>query len=265
MTLNLLDQFVYGILGATAFMFALWLVERVRANANIVDVGWTAGMGLMAIFLAITASEQLPRRWLAGGLAALWALRLAWHLVADRLVGKPEDGRYVALRKRWGTWAAYGFLALFLAQAVLIAAFVIPFRVAMAAERPLGDGWDILAIAVWLVSVAGETLADAQLAAFRADPTTRGQVCQRGLWRYSRHPNYFFEWLHWWTYPLLAVGQEWWFLTLLGPALMALFLFRVTGIPATEAHAVASRGEAYRRYQRTTSVFFPWFPKKDMT
>ena len=180
-----------------------------------------------------------------------------------RVAQRVEQLTRPAQRTRWGERAGFGFLLLFLAQALLIAIFAVPFRVAMAAERPLWDAWDIAALVVWFTSVAGESFADAQLAAFRADPTTRGQVCQRGLWRYSRHPNYFFEWLHWWTYPLLAVGQPWWFLTLIGPALMAFFLFRLTGIPATEAHALASRGEAYRRYQRTTSLFFPWFPKKD--
>lgn len=262
MSLPPTSQFLYLAAGALAMMTVLWLSERIRRNANIVDVGWAAGMGFAALFLAATSADS-PRRWLAGGLAAVWAFRLTAHLIRDRIVGKPEDGRYVALRQKMGSWSGFGFLLLFLAQAFLILAFAVPFRVAMAADRPLVDVWDLAAIAIWLTSLLGEALADVQLAAFRADPSTRGQVCQRGLWRYSRHPNYFFEWLHWGTYPLLAVGQPWWALTLIGPALMAFFLFRVTGIPATEAHALASRGDAYRRYQRTTSAFFPWFPKKE--
>ena len=265
MTLDVSHQFVYAGLAAACMMTLLWLSAQVRKNANIVDVGWAAGMGLAALFLAATAAEEQPRRWFVGGLAAAWAFRLAGYLFANRVVGKPEDGRYLALRKRWGERAGTMFLLVFLAQVILILLFAVPFRVAMAADRPLFDLWDLAALAIWLASVVGESIADAQLAAFRADPAQRGLVCQRGLWSCSRHPNYFFEWLHWWTYCLLAIGQTWWWLTLIGPALMALFLFRVTGIPATEAHAIASRGDAYRRYQKTTSVFFPWFAKKEST
>lgn len=259
MDLEPLGQFAIVGIASTIGMALLWLVRR--HNANIVDVGWTAGMAVAAIFLAATSNEG-PRRWLTGALAAVWALRLAVYLFINRVIGKEEDGRYAALRKRWGDRASFGFLFVFLAQAVLIVLFAIPFRIAMGADRPLFDVWDIAAVTIWVASVAGESLADGQLAAFRANPMNRGQVCQVGLWRYSRHPNYFFEWLHWWTYPLLAVGQPWMLLTLIGPALMGFFLFRVTGIPATEAHAIASRGDAYRRYQQTTSAFFPWFPKK---
>ncbi len=263
MPLSVESQFVWAAIGAMSLMTVLWLIERMRQNANVVDAGWAGLMGLAAIFLAATSPGEHPRTWLVAGLAAAWSLRLAAYLFVNRIVGKPEDGRYVALRKRFGTWAGVCFLLFFLAQGVLVLIFAVPFRVAMGAERTFLDGWDIAGVGVWTASVVGEWIADAQLAAFRADPTMRGQVCRRGLWRYSRHPNYFFEWLQWWTYPLLAVGSPWWALTFVGPALMGYFLFRVTGIPATEAHAVASRGEAYRSYQRTTSAFVPWFPKEE--
>jgi steroid 5-alpha reductase family enzyme len=118
-----------------------------------------------------------------------------------------------------------------------------------------------VAIAVWLVAIAGEALADRQLARFRADPTTRGTTCRRGVWSYSRHPNYFFEWLDWWTYVVLAAGFVWWPLTLVSPVLISVFLFRVTGIPATERQALRSRAD-YRDYQLSTSVFVPWFHKR---
>jgi len=122
---------------------------------------------------------------------------------------------------------------------------------------------DLLAVGVFLVSVAGEAIADRQLAGFRADPANRGKTCRTGLWRYSRHPNYFFEWVHWWSYVLLGLGSPYWLVTILGPALMLVFLFKITGIPATEERALLTRGEDYRNYQRTTSPFFPWFPKED--
>ncbi len=128
--------------------------------------------------------------------------------------------------------------------------------------RPLGllDG---IGVVVWLVGLGGEAIADRQLAAFRADPRQRGRVCQAGLWRYSRHPNYFFEWLHWWGYVALAVHSPLWWMPLAGVAAMGYTITRVTGIPPTEAQAIRSRGDAYRAYQRTTSAFVPWPPAPD--
>ena len=128
------------------------------------------------------------------------------------------------------------------------------------ASTSVGWRWTDLAGALLAVgALVGEGIADRQLAAWRHDPANRGVTCRAGLWRYSRHPNYFFEWVHWWAYVLIGAGV-WW--TLLGPALMLVFLFRLTGIPYTEQQALKSRGEDYKRYQQTTSVFFPWFPKQ---
>jgi steroid 5-alpha reductase family enzyme len=147
-------------------------------------------------------------------------------------------------------------------QALVDVILSLPYLVAMTKPAPGLGAWDLAGVLVWVVTVVGETVADHQLATFRADPANCGRTCRVGLWRASRHPNYFFEWLHWWSYVLLAVGSPWWALTLVGPALMLFFLLKVTGIPAAEAQALASRGEDYRDYQRTTSAFVPWFPKR---
>jgi steroid 5-alpha reductase family enzyme len=121
---------------------------------------------------------------------------------------------------------------------------------------------DWLGFSVWLVAILGESLADRQLAAFKADPSNRGKVCSAGLWKFSRHPNYFFEWLVWVALFLFALPAPWGWTTIFAPALMLFFLLRVTGIPYTEQQSLRSRGEAYRSYQRTTSAFVPWFPKR---
>jgi steroid 5-alpha reductase family enzyme len=113
----------------------------------------------------------------------------------------------------------------------------------------------------WIVSVWGEHVADRQLARFRADPVNRGKTCRAGLWRYSRHPNYFFEWLHWFTYVALAVGATAVWYSLSGPVLMYVFLRWISGVPYTEAQALRTRGDDYRDYQRHTSMFFPLPPK----
>ena len=116
---------------------------------------------------------------------------------------------------------------------------------------------------LWLVALGGETLADRQLAGFKADPSNRGKVCRTGLWRSSRHPNYFFEWLVWVSLFVVALPAPWGWITIFAPALMLFFLLRVTGIPYTEQQSLRSKGDAYRAYQRTTNAFFPWFPKKE--
>jgi len=114
---------------------------------------------------------------------------------------------------------------------------------------------------IWIVAIGGESLADSQLAQFRSDPAGGGQVCRDGLWRYSRHPNYFFEWVHWWAYVAIGIAAPWGWLTIAGPVLMYSFITRLTGIPPTEARALVTRGDAYREYQRTTNAFFPGPPR----
>lgn len=137
----------------------------------------------------------------------------------------------------------------------------LPFLVAANNTTRGFTGWSLAAVAVWVASVGGESLADHQLARWRHRPGNRGHACREGLWRYSRHPNYFFEWTHWFAYVLLSVGSERWWLSLAGPLLMGLSLRWVTGVPFAEAQALRSRGDDYRRYQRETRVFFPWFPR----
>ena len=252
-----------GAAVAAVLMLVLWLVQRARRDAGIVDVGWSAGVGLVAILYALLADGPPVRRALVGVLAAAWSFRLAGYLLVDRVLrATEEDGRYRRMREWAGERADFVFLVFFEAQAALVVLFSVPLLVAMRHPSPHVGVRELLAVAVWIVSVAGESLADRQLARFRADPANRGKTCRGGLWRYSRHPNYFFEWLHWWTYVVLGIGAPAGWLTLTGPVVMLVFLLRVTGIPYTEAQAVRSRGEDYREYQRTTSAFFPWFPRR---
>ncbi len=250
-----------GWVAMAAMMAVLWLVQRARRDAGVVDVGWTAGIALLAVWYALAGAGDPLRRGLVAVMAGTWSLRLAWHLLADRIVGKPEDGRYQTLRARWGGRAQARFFVFFQLQALADVVLSVPLLVAMRGDRALGAA-GLTGVAVWVAAVLGEALADAQLARFRAPPGNRGRTCRIGLWRVSRHPNYFFEWLHWWAYVLLAIGSPAWWLALIGPVFMLYFLLEVTGIPATEAHALASRGEEYRDYQRTTSAFVPWFPKR---
>lgn len=249
--------------GMSAAMVGLWLESLRRHEADIVDLGWTLGLGAAALFYAGVLDVGLPaRRWIVAGMAAIWSARLGFYLL-QRVRSPGEDGRYRALRAKWGDRARLRFFVFFQAQGLLVALLSLHFLGAMSASSaPLGL-LDAIGVLVWIVAIVGEAIADRQLAAFRADPSTKGQVCKRGLWKYSRHPNYFFEWFHWLAYVPLALAAGWWPAMLVAPAFMLFIIRFVTGIPPTEEQALRSRGDAYREYQRTTNAFVPWFPKED--
>jgi len=248
-----------GILSLMQAGFWLWQC-RTR-NAGWVDVGWALGLAVMAILAAVLGPAPLERRLLVGLMGGLHGLRLGLHLWR-RVAHEPhEDGRYQAIRTAWQTGLNLKFFAFFQAQALLDVLLGLPFLLAAWNPRPGLHPLEWAAAALWLGAWCGEALADRQLRRFKARSEARGRTCREGLWRFSRHPNYFFEWLVWVAYLLLALPAPWGWVAVLCPALMLFFLLRVTGIPYTEAQCLRSRPEDYARYQRETSPFLPWFPK----
>jgi steroid 5-alpha reductase family enzyme len=241
-------------------MLLLWAVHFPIRNAAIVDAGWAGGLALLAGIYAWGGNGFLPRRLLMGGMGAIWGVRLAGYLLFSRVLGHPEEGRYVQLRREWGGNIGLKFLLFFQFQALLCLLLSPPFLLPALNRSPVWSPLEFAGTALWLVAMAGEVLADMQLKAFKSTQANRGKTCRVGLWRYSRHPNYFFEWLIWVAYALFALASPYGFVALFSPALMLYFLLKVTGIPATEAQALRTRGEDYRRYQESTSVFVPWFP-----
>lgn len=259
-----LQLWSWGIPLALGLPLLAWLVFLRTDNGGWIDVAWAYSLGGLAVLFAILGPGDPARRLLTALLGGLWGLRLGTHL-AVRVARDPrEDGRYRQLRADWGGNIRLKFLGFFLFQGLLNLVLCLPFVFAALDRGPgippiawMGGG-------LALLGVAGEGLADAQLKAFKADPSTRGQVCRRGLWALSRHPNYFFEWLVWLGFATAGLGPPQAFLGFLSPALLLHFLTRVTGIPATEEQSLRSKGEAYRVYQREVSAFIPWFPRRSV-
>jgi len=244
---------------AVAMMLLLWMLHLRLRNAGVVDVGWTVAIGVQAVTAALLGAGDPTRRLIVGIVGGLWSARLAVHL-AGRVFSEGEDARYTEIRERWGGNLALKFLAFFLFQGVLAPALAAPFFVAASDPSPRLHPLLWAGVVLAVVSVVGEGIADAQLRRFRAEAANRGQVCRVGLWGWSRHPNYFFDWLVWCAFVLLALGSPWGWATVGSPMLMLYFLLRVTGIPATEAHALRSRGAAYARYRTEVSAFVPLPP-----
>jgi len=258
----MLTSILVGAISVCVFMLVLWVMHLALRNAAIVDVGWAAGVALVGAIYAAIGTGWGPRRVLIAVLVLIWGLRLSFFLLFTRVLGHAEEGRYVELRRKWVHQIPLKFLLFFQFQAVLCVVLSTPFLMAAQDGRESFSALEWAAVVVWAIAFVGELIADAQLHAFKAGSAHRGKTCDVGLWRYSRHPNYFFEWLIWVAFALLALGAHFGWMGLLSPLLMLFFLFRVTGIPATEAQALRTRGEEYRRYQQTTSAFVPWIPRK---
>ncbi len=255
---------LYGFFGAFILFSLLWIVQVVRKDAGVVDIGWTAGVGIMAVAAGIFGEGWLPRRGIIAAMGAIWAVRLVAYIIKDRIIPKHEDARYRRLRAHWGRKANAWFYLFFTSQSLLVVLFALPFLPGANKTEPGFTLFDVLAVLTWLTSMSGEWLADYQLARFRNNPLNKGKVCSDGLWNWSRHPNYFFEWLHWFAYVFIAIGTGDFALSFVGVAAMYIFITKLTGIPHVEREALAKRGEAYKHYQQTTSAFIPW-PKKKKT
>ena len=255
------ESLLQSCLMTIPLMLGLWGLQRRSPNAVLADVGFCIGLILVIIQYTLMISGNPFRQALVGTMGGIYAFRLGWHLFRHRVYGKVEDSRYQALRNRWGTKASLYFFLYFQGQTLAIAIFSIPFLVLIQNPQPNLSLWEFLGIGIWALAIMGETLADGELERFRREPVNRGKTCREGLWYYSRHPNYFFEGIHWCAYVVMGMGAPNGCLTLIGPILMIWALLKVTGIPFSEAQAVTNRGDEYREYQRTTNAFIPWFPK----
>jgi steroid 5-alpha reductase family enzyme len=249
-------------LAMAVVMAGLWVLQLRVPNASIADVGWCMGLIAVVLWYVTQATGEIERKILVAVMAMLYAGRLGLYILFNRVIAQTEDARYRRLREQWGESEQVKMFGYFQLQAMAVAGFSLPFLVLIQNPRPPFALIELVGFLIWMVAVIGEAAADWQLAQFRSQSWNRDRVCRDGLWYFSRHPNYFFEWLHWWAYVVMAIGTPGWMLTWIGPVAMGWALLKVTGIPLAEAQALASRGEEYRIYQQTTNVLIPWWPKR---
>ena len=253
--------FGIGVGVASALMLCLWLVQVRIGDATHVDVGWAYGIGLVAILSAALGGGSTPHRVLVALLVSLWSLRLGTYVLVRGVIGGGgEDRRYAEMRARYGPRANRNFFVFFQAQAAFVAVFSIPALLASFNGSPRLEPLEWVGALVWAVGLVGEWTADRQLSRWKKEHP--GEIARGGLWRYSRHPNYFFEWVTWVGLALVASTAPWGVVAFLTPAFLLYLILFVTGIPPSEKQALRSRGDDYRQYQQETSAFVPWPPKR---
>jgi steroid 5-alpha reductase family enzyme len=272
MIVSALIALVAAALVLALIMAGAWLAQQRTGRSGWVDTIWTFAVGLVGAALALAPVGTWPslpgRRILVAVLALAWSIRLGLHIM-ERTRKGGDDPRYRALADEWGAAAPRRMFWFLQLQAAC--AFLLVLSIFAAAQNPIPfpDIGDILGAAIFIVAIVGETVADRQLRRFAADPRSKGRVCDVGLWSVSRHPNYFFEWLGWIAYPLIAIGlppgNALGMIAFVGPIFMYWLLVYVSGVPPLEAHMERSRGEAFRAYQRRVNVFFPGPSRRDAT
>jgi steroid 5-alpha reductase family enzyme len=246
-----------------AVMATIWLASLLLRNSSIVDIFWGAGFMLTSwVYFALTPDGYLVRRLLISLLVTIWGLRLALYILW-RNWGKPEDFRYQKWRAEAGVkWWWLSFFKVFLLQGALMWIISAPLLAAQISSTPARlTSLDFLAVLVWAIGFFFEALGDLQLDRFKANQTNKGQVMNSGVWRYTRHPNYFGDATQWWAYYLIAACANGGFWTIFSPIIMTTLLLRVSGVALLEKSLTEAR-PAYKEYIETTSAFIPWLPRK---
>ncbi|MEP6625972.1 MAG: DUF1295 domain-containing protein [Acidimicrobiia bacterium] len=241
-------------------MVGTWLLSLAWRDASIVDPVWPLGFVIVVWVTRVIADGNDARQWLIVALVSIWGLRLSGYL-AQRKRGAPEDFRYQAMRRKYGArFSAVSLVTVFLLQGGLMWIVSLPAQLGQVRTTPDLGILAVVGTALWVVGFGFETVGDAQLARFKADPASAGQVMDRGLWRYTRHPNYFGDACVWWGIALVAAETGIGAIGIVGALLMNTLLARVSGVPMLE-RTMAKRRPGYPEYVRRTSGFFPRPPK----
>ncbi len=261
--MSILSIVLIVTLACCLIMAITWLAAIWIDNFSIVDVVWSYNFPIIAAILYFLADGAEARKLMVLFAVCCWGFRLGSHLMV-RIAGHihTEDGRYLELRKKWSKNLNREFFQFYQMQAISNVFLAIPFFIMMVNPSPELTQLEKIGFIIWAIALAGEALSDYQLARFKKNPANKGQVCNVGLWSWSRHPNYFFEFLIWVAYATMALSSPWGWLAIICPVSIFYLLHKVTGIPMTEEQAVRSKGELYINYQKTTSKFFPFPPRR---
>ena len=242
------------------YFLVFFLVAQAIRNNSIVDMGWGPGFVVVSVYAYVATEQSTFRATVALILVSIWGIRLAYHIV-KRNWGKPEDFRYANWRKEWGKWVVpRAFFQVFMLQGLFMMVVVLPVLLIQHSQQP-GFGWiETTGLVVWGIGFYFEAVGDRQLKEFKANPQNKGKIIQTGLWRYTRHPNYFGEAAMWWGIGIMAVPVEWGWLGIISPVTITWLLVFVSGVPMLEKKY---RGRPdFEAYAAKTNAFFPWFPRK---
>jgi steroid 5-alpha reductase family enzyme len=260
--LNIFEMLGASFILVLVLMTLLWVIYFFRKNAGIVDIGWALGFVLAMWAYFFLGDGAGAKKWALLIMVTLWGCRLAGHLYY-RLITTSEDPRYQEIRRNWGEESSnFKFFMMFIFQGVLVVLLSLPFLIVANRAVPTWQGIEVVGIVVWIIGFIGEAWADRQLATFKDKAENQNKVCREGFWYYSRHPNYFFEFVIWVGYFFFALGTPGGWISFIAPAIMLCLLLKVSGIPLTEEELHKSKGAEYDDYCRTTNPFIPWFPKK---
>jgi steroid 5-alpha reductase family enzyme len=260
--MGFLQLYAIGGLIILSMMIALWLISLLLRDSSIVDIFWGTGFVIANwAYFILTPDGFIARKWLVSVLVTIWGLRLSLHIL-QRNWGRGEDFRYQAWRKEAGArWWWLSFFKVFLLQGVFLWIISAPLLAAQAGVLPGHLIWlDYLAVVMWVVGFTFEAVGDWQLMQFKANPANKGKLLTSGLWRYTRHPNYFGDAAQWWGYYLLALAAGGWW-TIFSPLFMTYLLRNVSGVAMLEKSLVNTK-PGFKEYVESTPAFVPWLPRK---
>jgi steroid 5-alpha reductase family enzyme len=260
---SLINLALVSLVVVCTVMFIVWIWATSISNYSIVDVFWALNFSLISVTLFFLGNGTELRKIIACSLLICWSLRLGLYLT-NRVFShlNEEEGRYKQLRNEWKNNLNLKFFFFFQSQALSNVFLAIPFIIICSNTKPAISAIEYIGALLWLISIIGEGVADYQLKQFKGNPENKGKVCSVGLWHYSRHPNYFFQLMIWISVLIFALPSQYGWVAVICPLSIAYLIFKVTGIPMTEGQSIRSKGDLYRAYQRSTSVFIPWFKTK---
>ena len=242
------------------YLFIGWLISWKRDKYAWVDFFWSSSFLIVVVSL-FPSWSRLPQL-LISILFIAWSLRLS-SLLFFRIWSKSEDPRYIKLKASWGKNYPFKFLILYLFEALLAAALCLPLYIYALEQDQSLNYWNYAGLLIFAIALIGELISDKQLAQFKKDNIGKNNVCDLGLWKYSRHPNYFFEVTIWFSYGIYCMSTQWWFLGFIPFVIMYIFITKITGVPYAEEQSIKRLGEKYLNYQKKTSVLVPWKVKEN--